>query len=152
MAQVEANLQQTYFFIINYPYTVFLKLTTPEVFEFDMEEIKTRGYGLTVSEATAIRYWGEENNTADKQDIVWLLAGHFFNVWTFQFLAPQSPTFIKVVLDFLWEFLNTYFPDLVFIATIIFLPLVFVYLIIYVISIFAYAFYVFTVLLPSLFL
>ena len=88
LAQVEANLQQTYFFIINYPYTVFLKLTTPEVFEFDMEEIKTRGYGLTVAEATAIRYWGEENNTADKQDIVWLLAGYFFNGWTFSFLAP----------------------------------------------------------------
>ena len=117
-----------------------------------MEDIKTRGYGLTVAEAIAIRYWGEENNTADKQDIVWLVAGYFFNGWTLSFLAPQSPTFIKVVLDFMWEFINTYFPDLVFFALIIFSPLVFVYMIIYAMSIVAYAVYVFTVLVPSLIL
>lgn len=55
--------------------TIYKKLTTPEVFEFDLEDIKTRGYGLTMAEAMALHYWGDDANTADKQGLLWLFIG-----------------------------------------------------------------------------
>jgi hypothetical protein len=78
------------------------KALWPEDLEFDMEDIKTRGYGPSLAEATAIHYWGEECGTMQCQDFTTLLFGIYIkNQVNFYANLPFAidflPQFNKVI-------------------------------------------------------
>lgn len=48
-----------YKFALTWIPTVWFKWIKPEVFEYSAEENKTDGLGVSLTEATAMHYWGD---------------------------------------------------------------------------------------------
>ena len=65
----QAAVASSYLFTFSWAWAVSYKFMWPELYEFDMDDIRTRGYGPTIAEATAIHYWGEECGTMECQTL-----------------------------------------------------------------------------------
>jgi hypothetical protein len=82
------------------------KIIWPELLEFDIDELESRGTGPTVAEATAIHYFGEENGDKSDQSLFVMWIGNFFNMIALNMTAAYANEFF---IEFYASVLTTLF-------------------------------------------
>lgn len=92
-AYCNAVYADNYVFWTTWWWAVLYKIIWPELLEFDIDEIETRGTGPTVAEATAIHYFGEEAGEKEDQDLFIMWIGQFRNMFTINMTAAYANEF-----------------------------------------------------------
>lgn len=97
-AFANAVFAETYFFVTSWWWAVIYKIIWPELLVFDIEEIKNRGTTLTMAEATAIHYFGEDCGTEDCQSLGAMIVGQVFDLIICYFYISSATQFFPQLI------------------------------------------------------
>ena len=131
IAYANATFAAAYTFTSSFSFAVLYKLLWPELLEFDIDEINSRGSPPTLAEATAIHYWGEQAGKAEDQSILWLFVGQYTTNYLTMFMTIAfSTVFLPQLLESAYATVSKMLGSFAVVLLIVALPLVIVYAVI----------------------